>query len=64
MKPGVSKVLDDAADQIRCAEDYYSRQYAIDEFRTICRDTRLAVDPGREACRRGVSLMNHLDVMS
>ena len=64
MKPGVSKVLDDAADQIRFAGDYFSRQHAIGEFKMICRDTQLPVDPGREAFRRGVSLMNHLEAIS
>jgi len=64
VSPEVSKILDHAADKIRLADDFYSRQCAIDEFKMICRDTQSAINPGREALRRGVSLMNHLEVVS
>jgi len=51
VRPEVSKILDHAADNIRLAGDFYSRQCAIDEFKMICRDTQSAINPGREALR-------------
>jgi hypothetical protein len=58
--PDISTALDQAAEKIRFAEDYYSRQCAIDEFRMICRDDQSFIDPTREAVKRNVVLINPL----
>jgi hypothetical protein len=50
--------LDRAAEEIRVAEDYYSRQVAIDRFRTICRDEQSGIDSAWEAAKRSVALVN------
>ena len=62
MRPEITKVLDFAAEGIREAADYNSREFAIDEFKSICRDAKAPINAEREANRRGVSLMNHLEL--
>lgn len=54
--------LDRAADKISSAEDYYSRQCAIDEFKMICRDEAPVLNWALEVAKRGVLLTNPIQV--
>jgi hypothetical protein len=55
---GIAASLDEIAERIRAAKDYYEREAAIAAFRAACRDNVKPLDPALEAVNRNITLMN------
>jgi len=55
---GIAATLDEIAERIRAAKDYYEREAAIAAFRAACRGNVKPLDPALEAVNRNITLIN------